>query len=209
MNRPTKYYLTAAALLVTVMVVGLLQSWGPRTEGSRSKTVERTSAKTKSEALVVNTSDIESNKLSEAQLREYVSFFENPKLPPTQFHTKAEVSLGQSLITQAYEGRPGEFVLTRFTPSMRTQSDSDEAPLQMEFKTSVVDISGNQRDLVKYPLKMFRTSGNHTTSGANVSAPEGVYKISVEASLNKSGDVSVDVTGGYFARGSKSNPKYD
>lgn len=209
MNRPRYHYLIAGALLLLVVFACVWEKWQPVSTGNKPKTEKKTTSERRNEALVVKSSDIESSKLSEAQLQEYISFFEKPKLPHTQFHTATKVSIGQTIITQAYEGKPGEFVLTRFTPSVRTQSDSDKAPLLMEFETSIIDVSGNQRNLAKYPLKMFRTGTNRLSSASDISTPEGVYKVSIEAALISADQISVELSGGFFARKRKSNPDFD
>jgi len=53
---------------------------------------------------------------------------------------------GESIIADAYEGRPGEFVFCKMTPTIKTRDDGTSV-VEVEVDSFTITVSGEQREL--------------------------------------------------------------
>lgn len=98
----------------------------------------------KKDPIVVPT-DFDWGALSGADLAGLADHFGNSKSPNT-FRVERVVRLGETLVMDVYEGRPGEFVCTKITPTIKTLEDGKAG---VEFKVDCISVSltGGQRTL--------------------------------------------------------------
>jgi hypothetical protein len=82
---------------------------------------------------------------SEKELRGIVSEVKE-RNAVTGFKMESLVASGESIIANAYEGRPGEFVFNKLTPTVKTRDDGTNV-VAVEVNSFSVTVSGEQREL--------------------------------------------------------------
>lgn len=130
-------------------------------------------------AAIVVPSDTNWDELTRDELQCLVTHFGNSKSRHS-FEWNAEVTLGQTVITDAYEGNSGEFVMSRLTPTLNKDGVSN-SPIMVRVCTQCIDVSGNLRTLTDYNLHMFELRPNHLESGIVIGADEGSYNLTIKA----------------------------
>jgi hypothetical protein len=140
--------------------------------------------------------------LTRDEFKEIVAHFGNGS-DRNSFEWNAKVALEQTVITDAYEGRSGEFFMSRLTPTLNKNGDS-KAPIMVNVCTQGMDVSGNSRTLVNHNLRMFETGLNQLESGMAISTDEGVYNLKIKASRSQDENLfNFEASGGFKLR--KSN----
>ncbi len=96
--------------------------------------------------------DLSWTSLSEKELREFTSYFENPK-SPNSCSLEILVKSGETIVTEAYEGKPGEFVFSELTPVIKTRSDGT-AVVEVNVNSFGLNVSGEQHSIVSQVLEI-------------------------------------------------------
>lgn len=153
----------------------------------------------KKEALIVP-SNLQWNKLAEDELRKFTANFEQDN-SRHNFHWETKVAVGQSIVTQGYEGKPGEFVFTRLTPVIRNQKEGTTSPLEFDLSTHTIDLFGQERKLSDHALKMHMMPGGVLQGTMYIGASEGSYKIQFKSNnIFQNKNIEVDITGEFTSR---------
>ncbi len=66
--------------------------------------------------------DLDWNCLSKTELDEFVSYF-GANSNRKGFHSITKVESGESVLTEGYQGRVGEFVFSKITPTLKKGND--------------------------------------------------------------------------------------
>lgn len=110
---------------------------------------------------------------------------------PHDFFTTSIVKSGESLIADMYESRPGEFVFTKLTPSVRTSAQGTRI-IDVELDCEVVTFEGSSK-------KIFSRFGNMHSIGegggksVGQMTKEGTYLLNIGAQITGDGDVQLQV----------------
>lgn len=197
MNRRLVLTLSGIVSLVIIAI------WYVRLPDQGTQSATKTTRKAGSGVVVP--SDTRWDKMAEPELRQFTSQFEQTE-DKNAFSCQTTVAIGQSIVTQAYEGKPGEFVLTQLTPALRKPVQDDHAELEFDLVTRTVDPGGNERQLSTHSLKMHKLPGGKLQGSLYIGAKEGTYQIEVNSSndFNKN-NIKLEMKGGYTSRTKKSS----
>lgn len=129
------------------------------------------------------------------ELRELHDSFENFQAPHRS-SLETLVQSGESIVTEPYEGKPGEYVFTQVTPVIKTRSDGT-AFVEVKVNSFGVTVSGEQHRISSDILEM-GSGGGHSTWSLRT---ETTYKSHVSAVLEGSPPmVKLNVDGSYEKR---------
>jgi hypothetical protein len=194
-----------ASLLCIAAIISVAVAWrwkSPVKASLAPELVVKPSRSTK-EAMVVP-GNFAWDKLSEDELREFMSFFGERK-SPHRFQWKTKVALGESVITEAYEGQPGEFVFTELTPGLKSR-DGVAPELVFDMSSFKINLAGERTKIWNYSWNVIMTNGKGSLKGTNY-RPDGIYKISIDSTMQH-GDpsISIDTSGGFEDLPKKQSP---
>lgn len=196
MNRPIASTLLSIAALISVIVAW---QWEARIKAPAAPgRLERKPPQNKKEAMVVP-SDLAWGKLSDEELREVMSFFGEEKSPHS-FRWTTKVAIGESVITEAYEGRPGEFVFNKLTPRLEGQRDGRDLVV-IEAAIFTINLTGEQKTVLDCGFGMSMRRGQGAESKGVMHGREGDYTIKGEVTVLDGGtSVFLDASGGFEPR---------
>jgi len=198
-------YLPALICFVVFLIVA---AWRWPASAPPPKLLVQKFPQNQKEALIVP-SNLQWDELAEGELRKFTAHFEQDN-SRQNFHWETKVAIGESIVTQGYEGKPGEFVFTRLTPVIRNQKGEATSPLEFDLSTHTIDLFGQERKLTDHSLKMHMMSGGILQGTMYVGASEGNYKIQVKTTNNyQSSNIPVQVTGGFIVRTKKAIINHD
>lgn len=104
---------------------------------------------------------------SEADIDEFPSYFGHKKLP-NSCEVDALVRPGQTIVADVYEARPGEFVVSKMTPTLITKGDGSTA-VEVDVDTFGVNVLGSQSQIFAFQKELrpkdVSATGNRTAEG--------------------------------------------
>jgi hypothetical protein len=99
----------------------------------------------------------------------------------------ANVKLGQTVITNVYEGKPGEFIVSKVTPELNKGGNKQKAPYNFKVSTQAIGIGGQSRKLADYDLPMFQIRPGYFESAMLVGTADGGHMFTIGARPDASG----------------------
>ncbi len=112
---------------------------------------------------------------------------------PHGFQWSTEVKAGESALTDGYEGQTGNYVFSKLTPQLTTDSEGNPE-IQVQSETFALDFVGNKDPVFNLPLKLQPGVENSLLFGA----PEGTYRLFVKATLTPgSSTISLETRGSF------------
>ncbi len=137
-------------------------------------------------------SDKNWSEASEEELREFTALF-GSRTMPTSLKMNVAVESGETLLTDAYEARPGEFVFSKLTPT-RKQLPDGTSVIEMQLSCFSISLTGEPRDIMSRtwdlePLNIYTTG---------VFTDHGMYHVTASArSGYTEGPINLQVSGDF------------
>ncbi len=186
----------AAVLVVLLALLGALWWWwlaASSAEGPPSTRPVATSTKSPpAKPKVTLARDMNWSEATEEDLRDFTALF-GSKTVPTSFQMEVQVESGETLLADAYEARPGEFVFTKLTPTRKQRPDGSWV-IEVELSSFSISLAGEPRDVMNrtfdlQPLGIY----------SNVALTEhGNYQVTSDAESGyESGPIHLRVQGAY------------
>lgn len=165
-------WLPVGMVILILIVIG----WQFRTpETSASVKLETKPLVARKKDVLKVPADLSWSSLSDKELREFTSHFENAKAP-NSCSLETLVKPGETIVTEAYEGKPGEFVFSKLTPSIQTRSDGTNV-VEVNVNSFGLNVSGEQHDIVSHVLEVAPRSHHSIITRLN----DATYDIDVSA----------------------------
>ncbi|MEY4484200.1 MAG: hypothetical protein RL693_1652 [Verrucomicrobiota bacterium] len=113
------------------------------------------------------------------ELRVLHDSFENSKAPHSS-SLETLVQPGESIVTEPYEGKPGEYVFSQLTPVIKTRSD-DATIVEVKVNSFSVTVSGEQHPILSSVFEIDSGSNRFKGSPDNDARYSAGYTIDVSA----------------------------
>lgn len=160
----------------------------------------------KSEAVAVP-DDLDWSKISKDDLDELTVHFNTA--PGQGMECEANVKLGQTIITNVYEGKPGEFIMSKVTPELNKGNGKQKAPYNFKVSTQSFDIAGQARKLADYDLPMFQIRPGYFESAMFVGTTDGGHMLTIGAKPDAAGNSFAIKAKGGLVKNRSSHPAKD
>ena len=194
------YYTVLAAAFLAI-VSAILWVWFPKAtvhNPSQPRLEKTVSVGSKREALLVS-SDLDLSGLTKRDLRQFTTYFDEGK-PPHEFSYSTEVKFGQSVITECYEGRPGEFIINKLTPKLTGRRGQFDV-LEIESTLLSFSVSGDGSSLFDFTMKMEMNGNKPSESLGTMHTREGAFTLKAEATILPDGDsILLETSGGFKSK---------
>lgn len=204
MGRSLSYTVLAATFLT--IVCAILWVWFPEAKvhnPTQPRLEKIVSLRLKRGALLVS-SDLDFKGLTKEDLQQFTTYFDEGK-PPHEFSYSIKVKFGQSVITECYEGRPGEFIVNKLTPKLTGRRGQFDV-LEIESTLLSLTVNGDESSLFDFTMKMEMNGNTPSESLGTKYTGEGAFTLKAEATILPDGDSILLETSGGFK--SKENTKH-
>ncbi len=186
--RPSAWFVVATTLF---LVAGAMW-WTNTSRPVVSKKPLPKRVAIKKEGVVTVASSYSWDKVTEEELREFTSLFEVRPVRKN-FVLEIDVEPGETILTDAFETRPGEYFLSRLTPTLARSPDGSTV-VMMKVESFTVTLTGESKDRISNTKEM--VPGGYTTLGCL--AHDGNYTVGIAVGLNQgSPPIHVKATGAY------------
>ena len=141
-------------------------------------------------------SNLDLKGLTVKDLQQFASYF-NEARPPHEFLYSTKVKFGQSVITDCYEGRPGEFIVNKLTPKLTGERGQFDV-LEIESTLLSLSVNGDESSLFDFTMKMEMNGNKPSESSGTKFTREAAFTLKAEATILPDGDSILLKTSGGF-----------
>ncbi len=177
-SRKSLIIVLITAVIVSVLVLRFNRDSPPVPEEPKSATISTPVRKPSDKTLVIS-EDYDWDEVTEEEIDKILEYYK-PTSPEEGFSQTAVAAIGDTIITNPYEGLPGEFVYTKIT-LMKEENDRGKW-LRAKFDTFTIDVSGNERTISLSPSSMeAQIPANGAPFSIGIGRKEGKYEIRMRA----------------------------
>lgn len=187
---------TAIVITLLCLIQAGIWLWNSKTPATSMPQREAVKLPPQKKDVVVVPQTFEWAGLSEEELQMLSGHFGGGK-SPSDFAMKKVVVSGTTIITDVYEGRPGEFVCSKLTPTIKKLKDGTEA-VEVHVDCTSFTVSGKQNVLFSRFGSTHQVKSGNSKSVAHLT-PDGNYAMGFGVKIKGGDEVEIEASSQFHA----------